>query len=247
MTSRNWTFFISVLAIALTSGCSTLTTNDDNPSSAEFVSIFDGKTLDGWHTVPDGCLSEWTVEDGIIVGQGSYGCLSYLLFDDVELTDFELEASYRFPGKGNSGISIHAEEDSSGKRRLVGYHADLGHLGIGPQVLGAWDFHFATREEYACFRGTSLVINPDGSTQRTNIEDAVQVEDINRNDWNKVRVVAQGRHYQFFINGKLSSEFTDNAVQGRQDKGAIALQVHDPRMRVEFRDLRLKNTAAQKQ
>lgn len=244
MKSKTWTFFIFLFATVFASACYVTATDQISNENATFVSMFDGKTLEGWHTEPAGCLSAWSVADGIIVGEGSAGCLPYLVFDDVELTDFEFEASYRFPGYGNSGISIHAVKDTSGKRTFESYHADLGHLGIGPQVLGAWDFHFANREEYACFRGMSLVIDPDGTTHTTDIKDAVQKEDINRNGWNKIRVVANGRHYQFFINGKPASEFTDNKEEGRRDKGAIALQVHDRRMRVEFKDLRLKNIAS---
>lgn len=213
---------------------------------AEFVSIFDGRTLDGWHAAPADSISDWSVEDGVIVGQGSVDRLVYLVFDDVELTDFELKASYRFPDRGNSGIQIHAVKDPSGKRPFVGYHADLGHLGIGPHILGAWDFHFVNREEYACYRGTSLVIDPDGSIHTTDIEDGVRESDIRRHGWNEVRVVARGRQYQFFINGKLASEFIDNANEGRLDRGAIGLQIHDAGMRVEFKDLWLKKTASRK-
>ncbi|MCY4109696.1 MAG: hypothetical protein OXG11_11785, partial [Chloroflexi bacterium] len=54
------------------------------------------------------------------------------------------------------------------------------------------------REEYACFRGTILAIHPDGTTHTTEIEDAVTESDITRRGWNRVRVVARGRHYQFF-------------------------------------------------
>ena len=64
---------------------------------AGFVSMFDGRTLDGWHAVPADSIPDWSVEDGMIVGQGSVDRLVYLVYDDVELTDFELEASYRFP------------------------------------------------------------------------------------------------------------------------------------------------------
>ncbi len=226
----------AVAWVPATAGQRQATTGPDDG----FESIFDGATLDGWHAMPAGSLADWSVEDGAIVGQGSQDRLVYLVFDDVELGDFELEASYRFPGRGNSGIQIHGVKDPSGKRPFVGYHADLGHVGIGPQVLGAWDFHFVEREEYACFRGTSLVIDPDGTVHTADIEGAVTVDDIRRHDWNRVRVVARGRHYQFFINGKLASEFTDNAEEERQDRGAIGLQIHDAGMRVEFRDLRLK-------
>ena len=36
---------------------------------------------------------------------------------------------------------------------------DLGHVGIGKNVLGAWDFHTPGRKEHACFRGDRLVID----------------------------------------------------------------------------------------
>ena len=88
------------------------------------------------------------------------------------------------------------------------------------------------------------MIDPDGTTHTTEIEDVVGESDITRGGWNRVRVVARGRHYQFFINGKLASEFTDNAEEERLDKGAIGLQIHDAGMRVEFKDLRLKKTAS---
>ena len=241
---KMWRLVVAVLALVLATGWSAAAALHEKDDG--FVSMFDGETLNGWHALPADSLSDWSVEDGMIVGKGSVDRLVYLVYDDVELTDFELEASYRFPGRGNSGIQIHGVKDASGKRPFVGYHADLGHLGIGPQVLGAWDFHFADREEYACFRGTSLVIDPDGTTHTTDIEDAVQASDIDRNGWNRVRVVARGRHYQFFINGKLASEFTDNATEERFDEGAIGLQIHDAGMRVEFKDLRLKKTASKK-
>ena len=54
------------------------------------------------------------------------------------------------------------------------------------------------------------------------------------------RIVARGNHFQFFINGKLTSDFTDNAKSGQLDHGAIGLQIHDKGMHVEFKDLRLK-------
>ena len=235
-----WKSVMAALAlVSATVGAAPAQGRDD----AGFVAMFDGETLNGWHAVPADSIADWSVEDGVIVGQGSVDRLVYLVYDDVELTDFELEASYRFPGVGNSGIQIHAVPDPSGKRPFVGYHADLGHVGIGPHILGAWDFHFVEREEYACFRGTSLVIDADGTTHTTEIEDPVTMEDITRGDWNQVRVVARGRHYQFFINGKLASEFTDNAEEERLDQGAIGLQIHDAGMRVEFKDLRLKKTA----
>ncbi len=211
-----------------------LVKNDD------FVFIFDGETLNGWHSVPKGSMSDWSVQDGVIVGLGSADRLTYLVWKDKHLTDFELRLQYRLPSEGNTGVEIRSQPDVTGKRPFEGYHADLGHVGIGPHILGAWDFHFARREEYPCPRGTRLVIDEDGSTHSSPILDALTTDDIHKHQWNDVRIIARRQHFQFFINGKLASEFTDQAERGRLDHGAIGLQIHDKGMRVEFKDIRLK-------
>ncbi|MEA3368134.1 MAG: DUF1080 domain-containing protein [Planctomycetota bacterium] len=210
------------------------------PAGDGFVSIFDGRTLEGWHAVPKESASDWTVRDGAIVGHGSADRLSYLVWKNEHLTDFELRLRYRLPGKGNTGVEIRSQRDPTGKRPFEGYHADLGHVGIGPHILGAWDFHFAKRKEYPCRRGTRLVIDEEGKPHASTIRGALTAADVRPRQWNDVRIVARGNHFQFFINGKLASEFTDNAKRGRLDQGAIGLQIHDKGMRVEFKDLGLK-------
>ena len=72
-----------------------------------FVSIFDGKTLNGWETMPGRASKAWVVRDGMIVGDGDKG-RSYLVFENKQIVDCEIKLSYRFPGEGNSGISIRA-------------------------------------------------------------------------------------------------------------------------------------------
>lgn len=213
---------------------------DVNLERGGFVSIFDGKSLNGWKAVPGNSASDWTVRDGIIVGTGSKTRLSYLVWNQRQLENFELELSYRLPGNGNTGIEVRAQPDPTGKRPFLGYHADLGHLGIGPHILGAWDFHFAGRKEYSCQRGIRLTIDEAGNPHQTEIEHSLTPADIQPHQWNRVRVVARGNNFQFFVNGKLSSEFTDHAKVGRLERGAIGLQIHDKGMVVEFKDIRLK-------
>ncbi|MEK6239494.1 MAG: DUF1080 domain-containing protein, partial [Planctomycetales bacterium] len=72
-----------------------------------FASMFDGKSLDGWSVTPSGAAKAWSVQDGVIIGEGDKG-RSYLVYDNKDLADFELKFSYKFPGKGNSGVSIRA-------------------------------------------------------------------------------------------------------------------------------------------
>jgi hypothetical protein len=204
-----------------------------------FESIFDGESLSGWHVIPKANASDWKAEGGNIVGTGTAKKSSYLVYNDDKLKDFELNLDYRLSGEGNTGVEIRAIPDTTGKRYFEAYHADLGHIGIGPHILGAWDFHFATRKEHPCNRGTRLLIDAEGNAQASSITHALEIEDIHEDAWNSVRVMARGNNFQFFINGKLSSEFTDEHPDSIK-QGAIGLQIHDPGVKVEFKDIRLR-------
>ena len=205
-----------------------------------FKTIFDGKTLNGWEVVPAKTASAWTASDGMIVGNGDKG-RGYLVYENKEIADLELKFTYRFPGKGNSGVSIRAIKDKTRRRSFQSYHADIGHLGIGPQVLGAWDFHTPGRKEHRCFRGERLVIDENDKPTLTKIKGAVTKDDINKNDWNKVHVIAKGNQFKFSINGKPSAEFTEHLPEEKRlKKGMIQFQLHDPGMIVHFKDIHLK-------
>ena len=231
------------MLILASAGCGAHTADEKKLVETDkdgFVSIFDGKTLQGWEALPANTAPAWTVKDGMIVGDGDKG-RGYLTFENKEIADLEIKLSYRFPDEGNSGISIRAREDTTHKRHFQCYHADFGHVGRGKKVLGAWDFHTPGRKEHACFRGDRLVIDENDKPEVTEIEGAVTTEDINKGDWNTVHVIAKGNNFKFFINGKLSSEFTEHLpAEKRLDKGMIQLQLHDPGMIVHFKDIRLK-------
>jgi hypothetical protein len=225
--------------IATLTALMTLPVISSKPSQ-DFIEIFDGKTLDGWEAMPANTSPAWTVENGMIVGNGAKA-RSYIVYQNKEVADLELKFAYRFPGKGNSGVSIRAIVDPTGKRGFQSYHADIGHLGIGPQVLGAWDFHTPGRREHRCFRGERLVIDENDKPTLSKIKGAVTKDDINKNDWNKVHVVVEDNSYKFSINGKPASEFTENLPQKKRLKrGMIQFQLHDPGMFVHFKDMYLK-------
>jgi len=238
---------ISLQILIATLACFSSSAGDPEPTEKRenlgFVSIFDGKTLKGWRADPESNADAWVVKDGVIRGEGKEDRLAYLIYSgDEELEDFELKFSYRMVTEGNTGVEIRTRIDKSGKRPFEGYHADLGHVGIGDGVLGAWDFHFGAggRKEFPCKRGTKLIIDKEGKGTHTVIKDAVRREDIKKRDWNTCRIIAKGSHFRFFINGKLASEFEDNIGEGLLEKGFIGLQLHDKGMIVEFMELELK-------
>ena len=233
-----------VLSVSLLApvACQMNPSGDSNSVDADgLVSIFDGETLTGWEATPASTAGAWTVENGVLVGDGDKG-RGYLTYTgNLSIADLEMRLSYRFPGKGNSGISIRAVPDETGKRDFKSYHADIGHLGIGRQVLGAWDFHTPGRREHACLRGDRLVIDESDNPTLTKIDGAVTEADIHKNDWNDLHIIAKGNHFQFFINGKPAAEFTEHLDPAKRlHRGMIQLQLHDPGMIVEFRDIRLK-------
>lgn len=204
-----------------------------------FVSIFDGASLEGWSCRPESQSVDWSVRDGSIVGSGQ-GKESYLLFGE-QLGDFELKFQYRLRGKGNTGVEVRGQPVEGKPSRLHGYHADIGHVGIGDQVLGAWDFHENNRGSYLAKRGERVTIQQDGTKQRERIEGAVEPGDIERGGWNHVHVVAKANRLWFTINGKIASEVIDLEEAKRLEKGLIGLQLHGgDTMEVEFRDLKLK-------
>ena len=71
---------------------------------AEFIKIFDGKTLTNW----DGDPKYWTVDDGKLVGTVTPETLleknSWIVWRGGLVEDFELVLDYRVSAQGNSGV-----------------------------------------------------------------------------------------------------------------------------------------------
>ena len=203
-------------------------------------SIFDGKTLDGWNCRPSSQSNNWSVEKGQIIGRGK-GQESYLMFND-QLGDFELRFSYKLiSDEGNTGVEVRSHPVKGKASRLHGYHADIGHIGIGDKVLGAWDFHENNRGDYLAKRGHKVTINENGKKEIEEIDGAFEPSDAKEGDWNKVVVYAKGNRLWFTINGKIASEVIDNEKAKRLDKGYISFQLHGgDKMVVAFKDISVK-------
>ena len=121
------------------------------------------------------------------------------------------------------------------------YHADLGAIGLGKQVMGAWDFHTPGRKEHRCFRGDSLIIDKNDKPTITPIDNGLKEEDIRKEDWNAVYLLAKENYFKFVINGKTSAEFKEDLPkEKRLHEGMIQLQLHNPKMLAEFKDLQLR-------
>lgn len=68
-----------------------------------FVSIFDGKTLNGWKGAKEG----YTAENGLLVCQKKGGGN---LFTDKEFGDFVFRFEFKLESGGNNGVSVRGHE-----------------------------------------------------------------------------------------------------------------------------------------
>src|SRR3989339_1723912 len=84
--------FIIIISIFL------IFTNCSKKENIEFVSIFDGKTLNGWR-IPEGDNGHWRIIDGIIDYDGKSEALGEdkNLWTEKEYGDFILKIDWRLP------------------------------------------------------------------------------------------------------------------------------------------------------
>src|SRR5690606_20518606 len=84
------------------------------PASPATISLFDGKTLEGWVGLPD--ASFFSVVDGAIRLQGKGGDLFYTGSggEAAEFTDFELTMTVKTEEEANSGVFFHCAKKPNG-------------------------------------------------------------------------------------------------------------------------------------
>ncbi|MEM9142545.1 MAG: DUF1080 domain-containing protein [Bacteroidota bacterium] len=221
--------------------------------AADFVPIFNGKTLEGW----DGDPIYWRVENGNVVGEITPETLlkanTFLIYDE-ELGDFELKAEFKISENGNSGINYRSALLDSVPFALRGYQADIDgkHRYTGQNYEERKRTTLAYRGEKAAITGPE---NPKGSLrdhveqnawQSREVLESLGVADslrtaIQDDDWNQIHLVAKENRLKHYVNGILMSEVIDNDSLNRSFSGFLGLQAHrGPPMKVMYRNIRLK-------
>ena len=103
--------------------------NAPEAGKAGWVSMFDGKTLDGWKANEN--PASWKVLDGAIVGNGPR---SHLFWMVRECDDCEFRAEVKLNHSGNSGMYIRA---AFGPGFPKGYEAQVENTSPDPQKTGS--------------------------------------------------------------------------------------------------------------
>lgn len=214
---------------------------DPAPGQAGFVSLFNGRNLDGWN----GDTRFWSVRDGAIVGQTKPDVRvsenNFLIWKD-EVEDFELRLKFKLEG-GNSGIYYRARKRPPNQTKgeaLVGAQADFSADGRWTGVIMEY-----TLREVLAERGQSVAIDASGNKQVIgSLGDPAQLlARVKTDDWNNYTVVAKGGRVSLAINETPMCEL-DDRDPNRLVRGWFALQVHaGPPMRVQFKDIFLKRTS----
>jgi hypothetical protein len=206
-----------------------------------FVTIFDGKTLDGW----DGDPKFWSVEDGAITGQTTkenptHGN-TFIVWEKGKLGDFELVLEYKIEG-GNSGIQYRSfRKSETDPWRIGGYQADFeaGDTYSGICYGEAFRGMLSKRGEK-----TTLSLDDAGKLVRTveKFGDSNEIgKAVKKGEWNEYRILAKGYEFTHYINGVKTTVLIDNDEKSRRADGLLALQLHaGPPMKVQFRNIRLK-------
>jgi endonuclease/exonuclease/phosphatase family metal-dependent hydrolase len=186
------------------------------------VSLFDGRSLGGWHGDPH----SWSVQDGTIVGRlDANGPGKAFLIHDQAFSDFELAVEFRLSAQTvNSGIQFRSEElakDSKGKPApfmMSGYQADISEKHLGA-LVGERDG-----------RG---IIGPVAKAAKNPLQQRYRSD-----GWNEYVIRAHGHHLSLSINGVKTVELDDPIGA---EAGLIGLQVQgEGAIQVSFRNIRIR-------
>ncbi|MBX3740569.1 MAG: DUF1080 domain-containing protein [Akkermansiaceae bacterium] len=193
--------------------------------AAEAVSIFDGKTLDGWKQ--NNGTAKYEVVDGTIVGTTAEGSPNSFLSTEKHYGDFELEFEVKVDDKLNSGVMLRSQtKDGKPDGRVNGPQVEIEASGekgaeagyIYGEAIGGW---------------------------MTPKEKLVPHKKFKDGEWNHYKIIAKGPRIQVWINGEAVEDLTDEKVFASHPKGFISLQVHGIKKgtgpyKVAFRKITIK-------
>ncbi len=182
---------------------------------AGFVSIFDGKSMKGWKANEN--KETWKFEKGNLICEGPRSHLFYV-GDKEPFVNFEFKAEVMTTPGSNAGIYFHTRYQEVGWPKY-GYEAQVNITHGDPKKTGS-------------LYGVVNVSNPPAKD----------------NEWWTQHIIVKGKHIQIKINGKTVVDYTEPAdkkaaspqFERRLASGTFALQGHDPKSKVYFRNIRVK-------
>ena len=206
--------FVASLLLAVT--CAVAADKD----SDGWISLFDGKSLDGWKKAnenPDSC----GVEDGAIRVGGGPRCHLYYVgpVHAHNFKNFEFKCKVMTKPNANSGVYFHTEYQAEGWPNK-GYEAQVNNTHGDPRKTGSL---------YA-------------------VEDVMNNSPAKDNAWWDYHITVKGKDITIQVNGKTTVQYTEpqnpehlKKMPGRKlSSGTFAFQAHDPNSVVYYKDIYVK-------
>ncbi len=185
----------------------------------EWKMLFDGKSFDGWKKTEN--MDSWNIVDGNLQCSGERSHLFYV-GEDKPFTNFEFECEAMTAPGSNAGIYFHTKVQEKGWPKY-GYECQVNITHKDPKKTG------------------SLY-----STVNVGAEDLEGL--VEDNKWYKTYIKVEGRHVIIKINDKVTVDYeepegkpaADKNFERRLGAGTFALQAHDPKSVVSFRNLKVR-------
>jgi hypothetical protein len=167
------------------------------------VSIFDGKTFDGWE---GDTKKTFRIVDGAIVG-GSMSApvpRNEFLSTKRSYTNFVLRLEFKLLGgpKANAGVQIRTQRIPN-HHEVSGYQADMG----DPSWWGC--LYDESRRNKVLAKSDMAAVN----------------KVLKRDDWNEYVIRCEGRRIQLTLNGVQTVDYTE-PDEKIPNFGIIAVQIH---------------------
>jgi hypothetical protein len=180
-----------------------------------WVTIFDGKSLEGWKASEN--KDSWSIEDGAIV---CFGPRSHLFYvgDDKPFENFEFKADVMTRPGANSGIYFHTRYQETGwpkyghESQVNITHSDTIKTGSIYGIVKVTDPPAKDDEywtQHIIVQGRNVVVK---------VNDKVVVDYTEPED----------------------QEAASDEFERRLGKGTFALQAHDPESKAYFKNIRVK-------
>lgn len=186
-------------------------------SASKWISLFDGKTLNGWKVGDN--ANTFSIENGTIAVNGN---VAHLFYDgDVQqhqFKNFEFKAEVMTLPGSNSGIYFHTQFQQKGWPQK-GYEVQVNNSHTDWRRTGSL---------YA-------------------IEDVKEVY-VKDNEWYTEYIAVTGKRIVIKINDKIVVDYTEpenvKREKGMEQRlisgGTFALQGHDPKSKVFYRNIMVK-------
>jgi hypothetical protein len=182
---------------------------------AAFKPLMDGKTFSGWKIAEEN-TNTFRIEDGAFVANGSV-CHLYYVGDEQPFKNFHLKVDVMTDKSSNGGIYFHTKYQTK-----------------------SWP-----KAGFEC-----QVNNTQGDWKKTgSLYDVVNVSQslATDNQWWTQEIIVEGNKVTVKVDGKIVLQYTEppGAQSGKDfgrklDEGTFALQGHDPKSVVRYKNIRVK-------